>query len=378
MKIAEFFVALGVKGSDKTSNAFKNVDKSMASLKSTSLATKAAILAVVYGMQRMMMNSSQMGMGLSNFASLTGLSAKELQKWQYAARRAGVSGDELMGNVKSVQSAMANMLTTGEVPKGFGLFSETVGFDMNKARDTFYVLKKLQEFARSNVAPELGNEIIKGFGITDNMISGFRDNIFREDIFAQAPAYNDKQIQQLKKVNVAWSDLGDKVNRAFGDFTAKHGMQLISDLTTLTGQVLKLADALAIAAEKFGFFDGLSKMVENLANIMTWLTGAAEGYNEQGAAGMFQPLNAMTGKSKNSVWWLPESWNSALGYGDQIAPRKDASAKDWNKVGGQKAMTVNQNMYFQHPGENAQELGNSTQKAVRSATSQIGARAGGM
>lgn len=255
MNIAELFVNLGIKGADKTVGALGNVKKGMGELGSTSLEAKAAILGAMYGLERMMAISGAMGTSLTNFTALTGQSAQDLQKWNFAARQAGVGAEEMTGSVKGVQNAMANMLLGKGAPEGMAAVAKAVGgIDRNKVRDTFgYMLPKLSE-AMKLMSPEMGNVVGKGFGLSEGVISAMRRGVFNPSMLAKAPAYSDKEIGSLDKANVAWSNLGNTIEMAFGHFNAKHGVGLVTDISKTVGQVVKLAEAFEKLAEKIKLF----------------------------------------------------------------------------------------------------------------------------
>lgn len=261
MTVAELFVNIGVKGADSAGRSIFMIERGMKEVASTSLAAKAAIVGVMYGLERLMMNSAHAGTNLLNFASLTGLSTKELQQWQYAARQAGVQGEDMASSVRGVQNAMSDMLMGKGAPSGMGLLATKVGFDPAKARDTFYVLKQLQQFAKE-VPADIGNAVLKSFGIGDAMIAGMRRNAFNEDVFKKAPTYSEGEIGSLNKVGVGWSNVGNKIEMAMGHLTAKHGMNMVNDIGNIVGQIMKLADALTTLAEKLKIFELIGKVFE--------------------------------------------------------------------------------------------------------------------
>ena len=139
MKIGELFIDLGVKGKDVTGKAIRSIHDGLQGVADTSLSTKAAIVGVVFGIERMMSFSSKMGAGLKEFSLLTGLSTRELQKWQYAGRKVNVSNEEVESSFKSIQQAMGDMLIGKGAPEGMALLADAVGFDENKAKDTLFL-----------------------------------------------------------------------------------------------------------------------------------------------------------------------------------------------------------------------------------------------
>lgn len=261
MNIAELFVNLGIKGAEKTVGALGSVKKGLGEIGSMSIEAKAGILGAMYGLERMMAISGQAGTGLTNFAALTGLSAQGLQQWQYAARQAGVSSEELTGSLKSVQNSMTNMLLNGDAPKGMALLSRAVGgLDPTKYKDTFYMMTKLQEGIQK-MSPEMGAMVAKSFGLSEGTISAMHRNVFTPAMFAKAPTYSDKEAGSLDKSNVAWSNLGNKIEMAFGHFNAKHGQEMVQGISLIVTEVIKLAEALERIAEKLKLFQKFASFV---------------------------------------------------------------------------------------------------------------------
>lgn len=372
MKIGELFVELAAKGSEKMKGALKEARSGMNELASSSLATKAAIAGVLYGMQRLMSESGQMGTALTNFTHLTGLSAKNLQQWQYAARQAGVSSEEFTGNLKSVQQAMTNMLMGKGAPEGMGLLANQVGFDPKRARDTFYVMEQLQKFARSGVPEDLANSVIKSFGVSEGTIAAMRRNMFRPEVFSRAPTYSENEIKKLDQVNVAWSNLGQKIQMAFGQFTAKHGMQLVSDISKVADSVLKLTNALGTLADKLKIFQIIGKAFEGWGLIFEGITSTindAQGgkYNSMGGpvAGF---LSSALGGAKDAAY------GAYLTASDAMMTKPTTAQKTTNN---NQNVTVNQNLNFQHDGKDAQKTSGSVREAVQKAYRQNSALKGG-
>lgn len=378
MTIAELFVELGIKGSEKTVQGMKNIKNGLGEIKSLSLETKAAILGALYGLEKMMSQSAQMGTGLTNFTALTGLSAKTLQQWQYAARQAGVSSEEFTGNLKGVQSAMTNMLMGKGAPEGMGLLANKVGFDPKRARDTFYVMEQLQKFARSGVPEDLSNNVMKSFGLGEGTIAAMRRNVFQPDTFKRAPLYSEGETKQLDKVNVAWSNLGQKIQMAFGRFTSKHGMQIVTDIGNITMGVIKLADALTSLADKLKVFDIFTTSIDGLTKLMRLASGESldeimKGDNKKGKRTFGQ-----------GTWWMNAiegAQNKVLDLDVQQRVLDMDAKREWRKSQGPTTqgggLVVNQNLNFQHDGKDHGKTGESVNKAVQKAYRQNSALKGG-
>jgi hypothetical protein len=291
MNIGELFVSLGIKGNDKTLSALGSVTKGMGDAKSMSIEAKAAIVAAVYGFERMMSASGHAGTNLTNFSAITGLSAKELQKWQWAAMQAGENAEDFTGSLTGVQQAVNNMLLNKSAPEYIGMITRHVkDFDPTRLRDTFYLMTKLQEAAQ-NMPADLGTTMLKSFGLSDAAIAAMRRNAFTPEQFAKAPTYSEGEIKQLDRANIAWANLGNKVEMAFGHFNSKHGVELVGDITKITESVVKLAEALTKLAEVTGIFSKLAYAT----NIAAKGIGAVAGdKKDQGwFADLYGKLNTM-------------------------------------------------------------------------------------
>ncbi len=229
MTIAELFVNIGIKGDGEAQKALKNVKGGLGEISSTGLAAKAALVGVVYGLERLTGVVSQRGLELQQFSNLTGLSTDMLQRWQYAARQSGVSAEEMAGSLKGVQSVMVDMLMGKGAPAGMGILARAVGFDMSKARDTFYVMGKLKEFAKSAPA-DVGNSVLKTFGLSESTIQFLRSTKVELDKIKPSNIFSPGEIATLARVNIAWSNFWNSIQMFTGHMAGAFGLNVISSL----------------------------------------------------------------------------------------------------------------------------------------------------
>lgn len=384
MKIAEFFVNLRIKGDNSAKKGLKDVKSGLGEVKSMSLEAKAAIIGAIYALERMMSDSAKAGTGFMNFASLTGQSAIALQQWQFAARQVGVANEEVEGSFKSVQQAMTNMLLGKGAPEGMAMLANKVGFDPNRARDTFYVLEQLQKFAKE-VPEDVGNAMIRSFGVSDNMIAAMRRNAFRPEVFKKAPVYSQGEINQLNKVDVAWANLGNKIKMAIGHLTSKHGLEIVNEISQITNQVLRLTDALVKLAEKLKIFQLIGKVFEGWGIILEHTNAGIDSWttDKDSYKSAREP-----GKGGTAQWWKDAFANDAENIGNFLKGVKESiSPTDYSKIAPPSKqippsnktqnINVNQNLNFQHDGKDAKKTGASVNKAVKDAYRQLSAQAQG-
>lgn len=203
-----------------------------------------------------------------------------------------------------------------------------------------------------------------------------RRGVFRPEIFKQAPTYSDKEIGKLDKVNVAWSNLGQNIQMAFGHFTASHGGQLVADITKLVTALEHLAEALLVLAEKSKLFvaigiaaDSISTLVKLMGIGVDDLTGKHKG-KDNAIFGKDSFLKKMLDwRDKNDAGFLNYFKNSKL-----LNPTAAFSYKP-QTVGPQ--VHVVQSLHFQHDGKDHQKNLDSHRKATQHAYRQSGAQKGG-
>ena len=355
--IGELFVNLGIKGSEKTVSALGEVKKGLSGLTSLSLEAKAGIVGALYALERLTSASGAMGTGLTNFTALTGISAKSLQEWQYAARQAGVSAEEMEGSMKGVQNSMTNMLLTGQMPAGYGAVASKVGLDQSRIRDTQYVLGQLQKYAQQ-VPPELASNILKSFGLGEGVIAGMVRNKFTPDIMRKAPTYSDNEVKALDKANIAWSNLGLKIEMAVGHLNAMHGGQLVKDISQLTDKVIAFSNALITLAEKLHVFQLIGKSFEGWTDIFKVGTDVAKSF-----AGGTAKKDA-----GNLLESIPGAMYLMLHDLSQLVAPKDTNNPN---LGQNQNVQVNQNLIFNHDGKDADKTGRSVHKATKDAFRQL-------
>lgn len=284
LNVGELFVNLGVKGSDKTLGAITGVKKGLSETASMALETKAALLAVFYVLERLTAATGKVGSELKNFQTLTGISAQTLQRYQYAAQQAGVSNDEVTSSFKGLQNAMTAVIRGEGAPAGLKLLSlalEKVGdsIDLSKIRDTAYVMEKLNKIAQGGMAADIKKWALGTTGLTEGMITAMERGKFNPDILKSAPAYTENQINGLDKANVAWMNLGTHIEMAFGKFNAAHGAKMVGDLTGVTDQVLKFAEALEKIGEKVHFLERVGDIFAGLGNTLRLLIELMDKFN---------------------------------------------------------------------------------------------------
>lgn len=255
MNVGDLFVNLGIKGADKTIGALGDTKKAIGDVASVSLEAKAAIVGAMYALERLFAASGATGTNLTNFNALLGEGTQTIQQYEYAARKMGLSNQEVESTFKALSDSMTKVALGQGRPAGLTYFGSAMGMapgDIKKfMQQPELLLQKMQEFAAKEKNIPMRNFVLKSFGITDNMIAGLVRGVFNPNALKEAQkfSYNDSQLKNLDKANQGWITLGATIEKAVGDFNAKYGATMVSSITQVVTELAKLPK----------FLEGISK-----------------------------------------------------------------------------------------------------------------------
>ena len=157
MNIGELFVKIGIKGG-------KESVATMAQLKNTTVATKAAMLGLVVAFAKMSQEARKFAMNLEVFEANTGLSGNTLQKMSWQAAQAGVSLENLAGTLQSIQS-MSKQIALGE-----GNIKPFQMLGIDSQQDPVKILNDIGNAIRRNQKdPAMIRQIVEDFGISNEL-----------------------------------------------------------------------------------------------------------------------------------------------------------------------------------------------------------------
>jgi len=179
------------------------------------------------------------------------------------------------------------------------------GLDLDKIRDPFYMMQKIQEFVQKAPA-DLSRAILPSFGLTEDVIAGMHQNSFREGILKRAPVRSPGMIKSLQAAHVAFGNFEDLVTRIFDSLTAKHGASLANDFSKLAVSVGKIIDQLVVLAEKVHLFKGIEKTFDGLVSVLKDMSLLVDTINHG--------IDVLTGNDKGQnagkryfgqgTWWM--------------------------------------------------------------------------
>ncbi len=353
--IAELFVNLGVKGTDKTVGALGGVKQGLKDTASLSLEAKAGIIGAMYALEQLFSASGKAGTNLTNLSATLGVNMQSLQQYQYAARQVGVSNEEVAGTFAKLQTVATNIFLGKGVPEGLDRVAKVTGLRQEEAQRLFLsasqghpeqLIQKLQEYAKLETNEGLKNknlgELLTGGGVT-----AVSRQAFRPEVLARAPTISDKEIATLDRVHAAWSNIEDKIQKVVDHFAAMHGEQLTADISKIVDKVAILAKSFMELAEATKLFTGIQKAFEGwtiiIDGLIKLINVAKEGYTLL-TGGTVDPKKSEAGKLEKGVTEffksIPGVFDAMIdSLGDTETPLRGAAGAVLGEAPKAKAIT---------------------------------------
>lgn len=267
MKVGELFVNLGIKGTEKTARIITNIKDGLKDVANTSTETKLALVGVVYGLERMMRFSTQMGAGLKSFSAYTRISTDELQRWQYAGRKVNVTNQEVENSFRGVSRAIGLMKIGKGAPEGLAMLAKGTNIDLNKLEDTAYVMTKIQELLTNNGSDNtLLNTIAESFSLSPDMVAGLKQGAFTAEKMKGAPVFSKNQVNTLADMNAKMSEFYNNLQLSMGVFVEKFFPQIVALLDKVSGKLKDIS--FGISPEDKRSLEGVLIVMEKIADFV--------------------------------------------------------------------------------------------------------------
>lgn len=293
MNIAEFFVSLGVKGSEKTIGAVQKVAQGMKGLWNSSIEAKIAIMGAFYGLQQLTATSNRTGTELKQFTVLTGMSARMLQQYEYAAQQVVGHNVELADTFKGLQDRIKDML--GGQGGGFqylgamvnALKKSGITVELDEAKrwltDVPLLMQRMQQFAAlPNVSNIWKEKILSQMGATPDLIQAMlMGGLTPGKLEAAKPyTYSDAEVDRLTRASTAWANMGTAMERSVGRFNAEYGPEMAKNLEKIVEALLGpkgLVPALAQLSDSIKAADSLNTVFSTIAHEVETLAHLTKG-----------------------------------------------------------------------------------------------------
>lgn len=391
MKVGELFVDLGIKGAEQTGKAIGGVREGLTGARNNALKATAAIGATVFALERMMSSSAQLGTGLTQFNDITGLSIKQLQEYQNAGRKVGITNEAVKSSFQGVQQTLADAAAGRTQIEGFGTVASVLGdFDIDRAKDDVaYAIQELQKFAQKENDVVLRNVALRSFGLNDEMISGLVQNAFTAENFKGANILGQGEAERLREVGAIWSDLRNDISVTMARGFAENGVEIASQVKMVADSIFRLIESMRDLNSNLGIIEKIGKIAEGWAMLIDSINSGIKKLEERGAIGATEDAVSATGEASaglvNAIIGdsAYDSLNSFLNaaqaniketlggsFVDQI--KKEVEAKNVGRipqsVGGAQ---INQEFNFNNNGENAQQVASDVKRASQEVYRQM-------
>lgn len=271
-----------------------DVAKSSAALAGIGAAAIAAGLAVGASGFQLLKSTSRQIAETDRWAKSLQLSTQELLAWQFAAEKAGVSGDQMADIFKDIGDKIGDAVLnkSGEAVdalNALGLSAEKLS-KVSPDKQLLAIGESLGKIStnaeKTTILESLGNDLSKLLPLFDNNNQKLKQFIDLAKDYGVAP--DTSSIDDLVKVNQLFEDMEAQVAGLKIEIAA--GLAKV-DLTPLQGSLDKLHDVLTDPL----VLQGISDLVSEVAQLAGWLVKAAAGAGQL-AASTGNRFAALSGK----------------------------------------------------------------------------------
>lgn len=291
-----------VSGMDKAERASAKWSKqvqddaaaSSAALAGVGAAAVTAGLAVGAAGFQLLKSTSKQITETDRWAKSLNVSTQELLAWQFAAEKAGVSGDQMADIFKDIGDKIGDAVLnkSGEAVdalNSLGLSAEKLS-RISPDKQLLVIGEALGKIGtnaeKTTILESLGNDLSKLLPLFDNNNEKLKQFIFLAKDYGVAP--DPSSIDDLVKVNQLFEDMEAQVAGLKMEIAA--GLAKV-DLSPLQSSLDKLHDVLTDPA----VLQGISDLVSEVTQLAGWLVKAAAGAGQL-AASTGNRFAALSGK----------------------------------------------------------------------------------
>lgn len=326
-----------VSGMDKAERASAKWSKqvqddaaaSSAALAGVGAAAVTAGLAVGAAGFQLLKSTSKQITETDRWAKSLNVSTQELLAWQFAAEKAGVSGDQMADIFKDIGDKIGDAVLnkSGEAVdalNSLGLSAEKLS-RISPDKQLLVIGEALGKIGtnaeKTTILESLGNDLSKLLPLFDNNNEKLKQFIFLAKDYGVAP--DPSSIDDLVKVNQLFEDMEAQVAGLKMEIAA--GLAKV-DLSPLQSSLDKLHDVLTDPA----VLQGISDLVSEVTQLAGWLVKAAAGAGQL-AASTGNRFAALSGKiDLNNI----DQVNERITYlQKQVEGRKDIYSQDASMFG---------------------------------------------
>lgn len=317
--LEEFVVGLGFRFEGEDGERYKKQTQQIASSLNALTTAAAAALTALFALSK---QAGANAVNHDNIAKSFDTSATSLGKWQFAAKKAGVDGNSVIGMLQGLKQASQEAIRTGQGP--FRAFQEldvdwqgiaSGAVDVSDALDG--IIEKAQTLDRAQAQSGL-RELGLDVKLLDTPITKLRQYMAEYEKFNQATQNLTKEGREFAD---AWDSAGLRLEgvqnmvaeRALPTFTKffdvvsdglewmqKDGIPIIDEIVDKLGGWDKVIGGLALIA--------IPALIGTLGTLTRILTGVTGGFTGAAKAGGFFAKGALTAGAAAGGYVIGESY----------------------------------------------------------------------
>lgn len=220
VKAGDFYVNLGIKGSDKANNDLKKTTDSFKDLKEGAIEAKVAFLAVFAVLSKIVMASTGLAQTLKNLSSITGISTRTYQEVALAGRPYGVETTTSQNYLNKIQEAFVGMKAGEDAPPWLlATFSQLRKRGIKAEGSVDYYsshpeafLQLQEKFANlPGLSKSESRYILEKQGVPDEIIAAMHAGAYGNLDRYAGEVLTDKQVEDSAKAREHINALGAKI-----------------------------------------------------------------------------------------------------------------------------------------------------------------------
>jgi hypothetical protein len=279
-KAGDFYVNLGLKGSEDSQRKLDKQNDSFKDLKKVSTEAKLAILAMLYGVERMVSQYGAAGQEVQNFSTITDIASQKLLAYEAQAQKVGAANGELSSTFDKLQQQMFGVMTGSGVPPWLATITGTlqgmgVQFSPEERKNTAQAwganpdlfFQRMSQFANNKILDHWKTtNVLREMGFSDNIIAGMMQHKFDPAAIqgAMGQVWSDGTVKNLAKVNSEWVNMGLNFKKFMGTITGNEFPRFVGDLSKVATELERIGYDLDKIGQKTGFFAGFDDLTKQI------------------------------------------------------------------------------------------------------------------
>ena len=282
----------------------------------------AAMLGAASGALALVKATSEHITETDRWAKSLGIGTQALLQWQYAATKAGLSGDNIADIFKDLNDKIGDAVLnkSGEAAQAL----DTLGLSAQKLQALSpdkqllaisQAMQGMNTAQKTNIYESLGNDLSKLMPLLDNGAEGLHK--LQQAAIDNGIAPSDQDIAKLTAVNEIFQDW----QSSFEGFRTRFAVGLASvDLGPLTSSLHSIEDTLTSPA----VLQGITTMINGLAKVVNLLAGASKYANDL-ANGWGKTDDTTQSSDLDTLIAKRKELNDSLAYSQTLAGKLDSS-----------------------------------------------------